>query len=187
MVPPTGNQDRAKLIAQLVEKFGSVARFQDTLAHQPGQELMQPIPPELYHRAQTQLMTDAWKNITDRFLNSSWKSLARDPKAFNSELDQLLERLREWMKLFYGLESRKPHRPTKNGKRDQEIHEKRLRGLSFGQIAYEFNLPAKVVERAFKRYDLTKKKELHGLLTFLFEAYDRASALDSIRRTSGVD
>jgi hypothetical protein len=175
VVPAPSNQDRARLIDQLVEAYGSVARF----VNQPGQELVNPIPPELHERAQKQLMADALKRIMDRFLDPSWKSLAQDPKAFNSELDELLAGLGEWMKRCYGLGSRRPHRPKKYGERDQQIYEQRRQGLTFGQIGLGLNLPDKVAERACKRYEKSAKKELRDFLTFLFDACDQASAADS--------
>jgi hypothetical protein len=140
---------------------------------------MRPIPPEVFQRAQAQLTTDTWEIIRDRFLESSWKPLAQDPKAFDAKLDQLLAQIREWMRRLHGLESRRPQRPMQNSERDQKIYEQRLRGLTFGQIGLEFKLSARVVERAFKRSDIAKKKALRHLLTFLFEAWDQASALDS--------
>lgn len=173
MEPAPANQDRAKLIDQLVEEYGSFERFQQMVAAQAGgQDAVNALSNAL-DQVRAKFTLDAWKSIMDHLYDFKvWQPLADDPQAFNAELNKTIAKLRRWMKVFYGIKSQ---RPSKNAERDKKIYGLRQQGKSFGEIGIDMKISDKAAERACKRHEEKQKVGLRDTLKFFLELTDQAA------------
>ena len=90
-----------------------------------------------------------------------WQRLADHPTQFDKDLEHLLKRIREYMRLRYGIEA---HRPTQNESRDAKIYVlHREHSLSFTQIGQKIGISRGAAQRAYERYEERQSRAIQCL------------------------
>jgi hypothetical protein len=167
--PSAPDAERKRLLDLLVKEIGSPENLARVL---PAFESATPTQlASILHDA----LSVVWKDMIHALMDSDrWRTLAKTPELFESELDGTLERIRKIMRTEYGVRPKPKHRPTTNTERDRQIHRLHAEGRSFGEIGLRFKLTAGAAERACARHVQKQADELRGLLEFLFDLQDAA-------------
>ena len=118
-------------------------------------------------------LTFLYAHFTTLFDNK-WASLVHEPKAFGSELDLELRRLKKLVRNFYDAPG---HRPLEFHDRDRELwlFKRRNPECSWKEIGLEFQISADAAHLAYKRQlkrEREKARTLAKLANSIRQIYD---------------